>query len=471
MILSFPKISSTKVSQHSTLITCVLCVNFAAGNISNADVIAVGPGLDFESIIIAVDQAKPGDTIAVYPRRNNAPYQQTALNIDRKLTIYAVRKPDDPPIPLTGDGFDYSSHGNIPRAIVQFQPGSDGSLLKGFELTGARNESVNAAGVRIVGANQITIAQCHIHGNDMGIMSGPVSPQATAAGQRIEDCHIHNNGPPAEPATETPKRDGFAHNLYLDGEDATIIGCNIHHATGGHNIKSRARFTLIEASYIHSAKNREIDLVDSAMTSVGGIRRGLPSGAVLISNVIVKDPQTQGNRAVIHFGQDGQHTRVGTLYLLHNTIISPFISPIVDLSSKGVGVVMINNIFDDGPARANAQNLVMAERNGATTNNVQGSHNWFSPGFVPAVKQLKLIDSTTSRIDPPYRNPEQGDYRLTVEARGITDGGLRAFSLPTIPGKTSKRGELEVFEFVLPSGHQLRQFRSKPDLGAYETPR
>lgn len=449
-----------------------------------ADVIAVGPGLDYETLIIAVAEAKPGDTIAVHPRPNNAPYQQTALNIDRKLTIYAVRDADDPPIPLTGDGFDYSGQGNTPRAIVQFSPGSDGSLLKGFELTGARNRSTNAAGVRILGANQITIAQCVIHRNDMGIMSSAISPDATALGQRIEDCHIHHNGPPQiRPPIATPQtpainpedlrheRDGYAHNLYLDGESVTILGCNIHHATGGHNIKSRARFNLIEASYIHSATNREIDLVDSAMTRIGGERRGLPSGAVLVGNIIVKDPKTRGNRAVIQFGQDGDQVRVGTLVLLHNTIVSPFISPIVDLSSRGVGVVMINNIIDDGTARSKDQILITAERNGASLDNVEGNHNWFSPGFVALVRSLPLRDSGTGQIDLPFRDPADGDYRLTVETRGITDAGQRVFGLPHIPGKTTPTGELELYEFTPPLGHELRRFRARPDLGAHEQSR
>ena len=410
--------------------------------------------------MVAVVDANDGDTISVYPQHNNAPYPQTALNIDRKLKIYAVLKPGAPPIPLTGDGFDYSGVGNTPRAIVQFNAQARGSVLKGFELRGARNEAGNAAGVRILGAAKVTIAQCDIHSNDMGVMSGPFDATHKAFDQRIEDCHIHHNGAPPE----NTKRDGYAHNLYLGGDSVTVIGCDIHHATAGHNIKSRARANIIEANYIHDAKNRELDFVDSALTARPD------SYATVIGNIIVKntDPQIRGNRAVIQYGQDGNSTRGGTLFLLFNTIVTPYVSPVVDLSSSKAGLVMVNNLIDDGGANANGQVLVTAERNGANFRYVQGSHNWLSSGFVASAENLGFDDIRATRLDPPFRDPANGDYRLIIEARGITNAGRRLFSLPNIPNMKRGGQTIGIHLFTPPLGHAARSWRSTPDIGAYE---
>ena len=436
-----------------------------------AKVINVGPpgsGADYEMLEVAVDNAEAGDVIAVHPRPGNAPYTQTALLIDRRLFIYAVRDANAPPIPLTGDGFDYDGVGATPRAIVEFLPRASGSILKGFELSGARNASGNAAGVRILGANQVAIRQCDIHHNDMGVMSSPFSQEHAAADQLIEDCEIHHNAPPAG-SEAAAGREGMAHNLYLAGESATVIGCNIHDALDGHNIKSRARFTLIEANYIHHARNREIDLVDSAMTVQAG------ANATVIGNVIVKtpqadeDPQRRGNRAVIQFGQDGQASRYGTLYLLFNTIVTPYVSPVVELSSPNVGLMMINNLIADEGAPVRGQTLVAADRNGATLRYVRGSHNWVSPGFAASADALMLTDNLATQGVPPFRDPAAGDYRLRLATSGITDAGLRSFGLPPIPGKTLGGQALELNQFTPPAGHALRTFRNAPDVGAYES--
>ena len=165
--------------------------------------------------------------------------------------------------------------------------------------------------MRINQANHVTVRNCSIHDNDMGIMSNGDGSLATAVDQRIEECRIYRNGDPAEP--------GHNHNLYLGGTSVTLRFCEIHHSLTGHNVKSRAHYTRVEYCYVHHSANREFDLVDAAETARP------QSDAVLLGNIIVKDPQCKGNRAVIHFGQDGGKEHNGTLYLAFNTIVTPFI--------------------------------------------------------------------------------------------------------------------------------------------------
>ena len=48
-------------------------------------------------------------------------------------------------------------------------------------------------------------------------------------------------------------------------------GCEVHSSLTGHNVKSRAHRTVVEACYIHDSANREFDLVDDkAYTALAG---------------------------------------------------------------------------------------------------------------------------------------------------------------------------------------------------------
>jgi hypothetical protein len=241
------------------------------------------------------------------------------------------------PVVLDGEGFDYSGRGSIPRAIFQFEPGADGCTLDGLTLINARNGSYNGAGVRINQANDVTIRNCVIRNNDMGIMSNGNVSQQSGARQLIEKCVITDNGTTRDP--------GYNHNLYLGGTSVTVQRCEIARAVTGHNVKSRAHLNYIIACHIHSSANREFDLVDErGNTDVPG------SDSFLINNLIEKNPRSTGNKAVAHFGRDGNATHNGTVWLIGNTIRTPFISPVVDASS-GNGAVFIDNEIDDTGAR------------------------------------------------------------------------------------------------------------------------
>ena len=267
---------------------------------------------------------------------------------------------------ISGKGFDYRGVGSVPRAIFQFNPGADHCTLEGFELVAAHNESHNGAGVRINQANHVTIRNCAIHGNDMGVMSNGDGSLSSAVDQRIEHCRIYRNGDAARP--------GYNHNLYLGGTSVTLRFSEVYASLTGQNVKSRAHRTRVEYCYIHHSANREFDLVDAAETARS------ESDAVLLGNIIAKDPQCKGNGAVIHFGQDGGEEHNGTLYLAFNTIVTHFISPVIDLSAPGAKVVLAGNLVSDGGMRQAHQVLANA-RNGARLQDVRGTYNWLSGGF------------------------------------------------------------------------------------------
>jgi hypothetical protein len=287
----------------------------------------VGPGKPFARIEAAVAVASTGDTILVYPDPSG--YPGTAVRIQtHSITIRGV---GNQPVPVRGTGFDYSGSGSVPRAIIQVEPTGSGAKVENLNLSDAHNQSFNGAGVRIQAANDVTISDCIIHGNDMGIMSNGQDNNPTAgSNQRIEYCLIEGNGNFRDP--------GFNHNLYLGGTSAYLSHCEIRKSLTGHNLKSRTHYIQVEGCYIHDSANREIDLPEAWDT----VRHC--SNAVFIGNRIIKDPNCSGNRGVFHFGKE-KGSRLGSLYLFSNTIVSPFVSPVVTVSSLGSMVVAEQNIF------------------------------------------------------------------------------------------------------------------------------
>ena len=425
----------------SRLLSLLLLVLPAMPGAAAATTLRVGPGSRYERPEAALQEAKPGDTILVAPRAGGAPYTKVALHV-RQPGI-RIRSEGDARIVFDGRGFDYSGRGAVPRAIVQFGPEADGGLIEGFELRGAHNASHNGAGVRINQANNVVVRHCTIHRNDMGIMSNGNGRPGTATGQLIEGCLIHSNGDRTHP--------GYNHNLYLGGSEVTMRGCEVHSSLTGHNVKSRAHRNVIVACYIHDAANRELDLVDGK-----GDTDRPGSDAVLFGNVIVKDPQCSGNRSVLHFGRDGGKGHDGTVWLVHNTIVTPFISPVVHLSTPQAKAVFVNNVVWDGGSGPRNQVLVQGGKAGA----VSGTHNWVASGFGAKVVGLQGLITGARAEEPGFQDAGKRDFRLRKGAL-LVDRGT--------PLTAELLGGLRAgYEYRAPQGVVGRTWRGKPDLGAFE---
>jgi hypothetical protein len=431
---------------HSLTIGVAAILCLAAVSVSSAAELTVGPGQKFARLEDAVGAAKAGDTVVVFPQPANRPYPAVALFVRTpRLTIRAEGKER---VPLSGTGFSYSGDGKIPRAIVQFGPGADGCVLQGFELFDAHNESHNGAGVRINQANDVTIRNCDIHGNDMGIMSNGDGTLHAGVNQLIEQCLIHGNG--------TDKDPGYNHNLYLGGTSVRLIACEIFGSTTGHNVKSRAHQTFILNCYIHDAANREIDLVDGK-----GDTTEPGSDAVIVGNVIVKDPKCAGNRGVIHFGQDGGHEHDGRVWLAQNTIVTPFVAPVVLLSAPKATARLINNIVFDGGSGQKGQVLVDSRKAGPTA--YEGTNNWLSAGFGANLSPSMLKSHVAAKGEQPlFVDVDKRDYRPTPRGSGVIDAGA-----PLPAEFVALLGE-KLYEIRMPLDRALRADDGKPDLGAYE---
>ena len=440
-------------------VTVVVAVMLALPGAAQAETLEVGPGKAYPDILSALARARPGDVILVHPLDGGKAYERPAVLVRKPaVTFKAQAGKDGRRVRLDGGGYDYSGRGSVPRAIFQFDPGADGCVLEGFELFGAHNDSHNGAGLRINQANNVTIRDCEIHGCDMGIMSNGNGTPRSAVNQRIERCLIHSNG--------TQKEPGQNHNLYLGGASVTLSACEVHSSITGHNVKSRAHVTGVEYCYIHDSANREFDLVDAR-----GDTTAAGSDAVLVGNIVVKDPKCEGNRTVIHFGQDGGNEHDGTLWLVHNTIVTPFVSPVVDLSAAKAGAKLINNIIWDGGSGQRNQVLVKLSK-AARADGVSGSGNWLSGGF-KAPEAVRLEASFIARPGqaPPFVDPARRDFHLKSADASVVAAGVpwAKIALPAIPGAPETDSPRVLEEYKAPLSAQPRPgFRpdAKADLGA-----
>lgn len=329
-----------------------------------ADTLDVGPDRRFATPADALAAAKPGDVIQIHPRADGKPWEGVALRVTiPRLTIKAL--PATHQVTLSGAGFDYSGQGAVPRAIIQFDPEASDGLVENLELRDARNQTHNAAGVRINQANRVSIRGCRIAGNDMGIMSNGALKDKTGADQLIEGCTITANGSDKDP--------GFNHNLYLGGTSVTVRACEVSGSTTGHNLKSRAHFTLIEYNHIHDAANLEIDLVDEK-----GNTDAPQSDAIILGNFIDKAKDCKGNRGVIHFGKDGKADRTGCAFIALNTIRTPFVSPVVSLNAPGASLRFDDNVVLD---RDEKQRGVLIKLEGPTSESTAGGGNRWPAAF------------------------------------------------------------------------------------------
>ena len=419
---------------------------------TTASVLTVGPSQTYARIDTAYKYAQAGDSILVYPLANDSAYQQVAIYLNKRRITISGQAAEGSRVKLSGQGFEYSGVGSIPRAIFQFNPGADSSLIEHFEVFACTNTSFNGAGFRNNQANNITVRDCEIRNNDMGIMANGLVADSSAKNFLIENCIVHDNG--------NFNHAGYNHNFYLGGTSVTLRGCNVYRPAPGHNVKSRAHITILEGCYIHDSGERECDLVDDAGTTA------MPgSHAMLIGCTIVKDPACAGNKTVIHFGEDGGNGHNGTIYLIHCTIITPFISPVVDLSSLDAHAQFYNCLVADPSGNQNGQSLVSATRNGALTANSAGDHLWLSSGFsTPVDGNFANITKCASHEIPGFTDADTGDYSLTTAYAGIVDAGV----VVTNGDLPASLQNLPLLTFTPPLGTRTRPIVGTPDIGACE---
>ncbi len=448
-------------------ISTLLCVISFIGTI-RATTYEVGPNKTYSSILqVPTHNLQAGDSVKVFYKPS--PYYE-------KFLLHGIGTSNNPVVligvaDISGnkpilDGTNAlsnttSSYWNEDRQVLLIgQAGSvqsDYVTVDGFEIRGGNNLNLftddqgnsgiayqaNASGIRVSWGKNVTIRNCDITNNGIGLQSGEGDDQNLI----IEYCHIYDNG-------VCSWLNSFIHNLYLSsGNNSTITMqyCHIGELlSNGQQVKSRAQTTVIRYNWIEGGRNSSLDLVEYV-----GFSALYTADAYVYGNVIIK-PDNSENSRIVHFGADNPGSyRLGTCYFYNNTCIIKDTRTwgtrrIFNLSDSVANIIADNNIFYK--ADAATYDLMSG------TSNLSGSDNWFSNN----ITGTSTLNSSLSGTTPGFVNVSSEDYQLQTTSPCYNV--LSSYSYPTnynlseqyvkhmqrIPRPINGNIDLGAFEISLP---------------------
>lgn len=417
----------------------------------------VGPGKAYQRITdCPTDNLQPGDIIRVYAK--GSPYNEKFLlhgvgTASQPIQLIGV--PDasgNKPI-LDGAGaISGAAKGNYywneDRQVIKIGQYSnkkaDYVIVDGFVVRNANRNNTytddtgqpgryleNAAGIRPEYANNVTIRNCEIYGNENGIFSSDTDNLT------IEQTYVHDNGVgDSNSYTE--------HNLYLGGGAGSRVLVQYSRfgelQNDGQQCKFRAETLIFRYNWIDGGKNSQLDLVEDSKNGI--------SNAYVYGNII-KKPSVTNNGRMIHFGGDiSTDIRRGTLYFFNNTCIfgAQRDGALFSISSANANVVADNNIF------FKSSTAQLSTWSGHA--NITGSNNWLSQGIInPDVLTGNLLGTT-----PGFTNISANDY--TLQATSPCVNVVNNFSAPA--------GQNLDNQYIPHLNFEARPKDSSLDLGAFE---
>src|SRR5262249_21233201 len=130
----------------------------------------------------------------------------------------------------------------------------------------ATNTSQNGAGIRYM-ANHLHVHDVVFRDNEMGIEGG-------GDDMLVDFCEMAHNG--------TLLRDGYTHNVYVDGGQFTLRYSYVHDSVAGQNLHLRCSDCRIEYNWIARAHNYEIDLMTTSAATTS-------QKATFVGNVFIQN--------------------------------------------------------------------------------------------------------------------------------------------------------------------------------------
>ena len=191
--------------------------------------------------------------------------------------------------------------------------------VENIEFSGAAVPDLNGAGIRADGPGLI-VCNGYFHDNENGILGG-------AGTIVIEHSEFEHNG---------LGEYGRTHNLYIDGGDLLVFRYNYsHHATIGHNLKSRAKEN-------HILYNRIMDEADGNAS----YQIDLPNGgrSYIIGNLIQQSPNAD-NSTLLNYGSEGGTNPEQVFFVIHNTFVNDRSAGIFVRNDSNATLELTNNLF------------------------------------------------------------------------------------------------------------------------------
>jgi hypothetical protein len=275
--------------------------------------------------------------------------------------------------------------------------------IDGIEFHGVKVPHRNGAGIRAEHGGNLAIRNSGFFDNENGILGGHAGSTVT-----IERSEFARNG----------YGDGYSHNLYIgDVDRLTVTDSFFHEAKVGHNLKSRARETRLENSY----------LMDGPTGSASYLA-DFPNGGIvhLRGNLFHKGPNAE-NETAIAYGAEGLKWPENTFEMVHNTVVSTYRGGWFLFVAGGTASTRLTANWLASAGRTELltggferSRIVQAHNVVSTAADLQGasrieSPRFWSDGALPKKMQLDTVADPTYRHDAPLpfrRRPLTGSVRI-----------------------------------------------------------
>ncbi len=266
----------------------------------------------------------------------------------------------------------------------------------------------NGAGIRAQHSGELRIINSGFFDNENGVLASPGTATIT-----IERSEFARNG----------RGDGFTHNLYVNAIDRlTVRSSYFHEVRIGHNLKSRARETIIEHSYFMDGTS-----------GTGSYQTDFPNGGrvVLRGNVLQKGPNAD-NSSMIAYGLEGLSNANRTLALYHNTLVTTYSGGAYLRLASGIDAVSMTANLMAGTGNQALVNGGFASGNVSQSGNVTGlasnipgATNVSSPNFWPnATLQAQIGLSGTP--DAAYTRDAPRPFETRALGSGRVAGAIQS---------------------------------------------
>ena len=320
----------------------------------------VGPGKTYSVPSAAAAAAQAGDVIKIAAGDYRGDVASWTVN---NLTICGV-----------GGKARLFANGNNARGKGLWVVSGANITIDNIEFRDTTVPDQNGAGIRAEHTGDLRILNSGFYDNQNGILANAGSATIT-----IESSEFARNG----------LGDGYTHNIYVNQIDRlTVNSSYFHEAKVGHNLKSRARESIIQNSYFMDGP-----------TGTSSYLADFPNGGrvYLRGNQFHKGPQADNPNA-ISYGAEGLTNPTNTFEAVHNTVaVTRSGGAFLWIASGTSAVTLTANLF----AGTGNQTLITggyAAGNAAQSNNVTsvatnipGASSIANPNFWPNAALQALI--------------------------------------------------------------------------------
>ncbi len=385
-------------------------------------VLRVGPGKQYKTPSQAARAARNGDVIEI-----------TAGVYEGDVAVWRANN-----LTLRGVGgrVHLKAAGKAAKGKAIWVIRGDHAVVENIEFSGAKVSGKNGAGIRLEGTG-LTIRNSYFHHNQMGLLTGrnPLSDVV------IENSEFAYN------IVDSRRKRPLGHNIYIGAiRSFTLRNSYVHHATFGHNVKSRAATNRL-------LYNRLADEGDGNSSYIVDLPNG--GASYLIGNVIQQSRYTD-NWSLINFGSKVS-TPLDRLYLANNTLVSERKDSRFVSNRSSRPVMFVNNILvgKGKPARGPSQlfsNLMIQRKSLDAMARLNGT---------PRMRKARAPYSGNFTANRPgFVDLAGRDYRLSPYSPAIDMG--------RDPGAVEGVSLMPRFEFQNRIQLAERSRHGPIDLGAFE---